>query len=566
MNPVHLTRETFELVDSFNGLCTKLLDFGKDLGTSEEPEKTIFIREQLKKDLKRGLDEAEFLAVLAQYLYGLERDRQKLLLDNDLLSDELNHIKAKLKIADERVIDLELRQSQEKFDNEIRTMDELLEQDLEFGGSVDAVDDITFEKNITIDLKDWYADKARIDLDTNSSNCAEISTLTKVATTYFTRCLNDGQFEVAVPLCHRVVKELQSSKDDHRHEIAIMLEILSKAHCDDQQFAVAANMLKQALAIYDETLEADNPLIVTTLNNLAQLYSKCDRYDEAEKLCQRALELIKSKSVDSSRSEVGKSVLAQQLNNMAVVYQNQRSYDTAAKHYREALDIYENSTQNMSVTAECVNGTRTRLAGIYLHQKQFKKAEMLYKDVLTVSQPQDAGKNRPIWEVAEEVEANNQNKRRSGTDSYHVYNDYQIWYENVRVRFPAVDVALRKLAFAYRKQGKHYAAKMLEHCCTIQNRKTMKVLGASNCGGTPANNHTLGGRNASSSRVSTTRNFVTPRKLGSPRKLFASTSTPAAGSSDAVINNPEISINNASNVDEESFECEDTTTPKRIRV
>lgn len=575
MNPVQLTRETFELVDSFKGLCTKLFGFAKELGYDEEPEKTVLIREQIKKDLKQGLDEAEFLAILAEYLYGLERDRQKLLLDNDLLRDELSYINVKLQIADQRVIDLEMLQRQEQFENEIRAMDELLGKDLEFGSSDGDVNDITFEENLTIEVEDWYNEKCRMNLVTDSSSCTEITKLSKVATTYFTKCLNDRQFEVAVPLCHRVVKDLQLSNADHRHEVAIMLEILTMAHRDRQQFAEAATMLKQALTIYDETLKADNPLIVTTLNNLAQLYSKCDRYAEAEPLCRRALELIKSKS-GISNTDVSKSDLAQQLNNMAIVFQNQRSYDTAAKHYREALDIYEDSSQNMSFTAECVNGTRKRLAGIYLHQKQFKKAELLYKDILRLSHVQDVGSNstinRPIWEVAEEVEAMNRNKRRSGTDSYHVYHDYQMWYENIKVKFPAVDVAMRKLAFAYRKQGMHYAAKMLEHCCAIQNRKTMKVLDASSSG-TPANNRALNGGRLSTSRISTPRSFFTPGKSGSVRQLFNSTSTPTASSSeselcDVVTRNPDVSItmNDICSEDEESSGCEDATKPKRIRM
>lgn len=563
MNPVKLTRETFELIDSFKELWTKLLNLAKDLGSDDQPEQIVFIGEQIKKDLKQGLDEAEFLAILAEYLYGLERDRQKLLLDNDLLRDELNYINVKLQIADQRVYDLEVLQRQEQFDNEVRAMDEILGEVLEFGSSDGDVNDITFEENVTIEIEDWYNDKARIDLFTDSGSGAEISMFTKVATTYFAKFLNNGQFEVAVPMCHRVVKELHPSTSDHRHEKAIMFEILTMAHRDDQQFAEAASTLKQALTIYDETLKADNPLIVATLNSLAQLYSKCDRYDEAEPLCQRALELIKSKS-DNINTDVSKSDLAQQLNYVAIVYQNQHSYDTAAKHYREALDIYEDPSQNVPFTAECVNGTRERLAGIYLHQKQFKKAELLYKDILNLSNIQAVGSSsvnkRPIWEVAEEVEASNRNKRRSGTDSYHVYNDYQMWYKNVKVKFPAVDVAMRKLAFAYRKQGMHYAAKMLEHCCAIHNRKTMKVLDASSCA-SKANNQTPNEICLSSSKILTPRNFYTPRKSGSVR--IGSTSTPTVSSSDSKLCN--ISMSDTYTVHEESSGCEGATKPKRLR-
>lgn len=566
MNSVELTLGTFELVDSFKELYTKLLSFGKELGSEKEPEKILSLMAQIKKDLQSGLDEAEFLAVLAEYLYGVECDRQKMSQDNDLLRDELNYINVKLQIADQRVFYLEVLQRQEQFDSEIRDMDQLLGKDLEFGKNDEDVTDIMFEENVTIEVEDWYNDQTHIDLDTDSSNGTEITMHSNVATSYFEKCLNDGQFEVAVPLCQRVVKDLQSNNGDHRNEIAIMLEILTKAHRDGQQFDEAATMLKQALTIYDETLNADNPLIVTTLNNLAQLYSKCDRYAEAEPLCQRALQLIKSKS-DSRKSD-----LAKQLNNMAIVYQNQQRLDTAAQHYREALDIYENPSQNKSFTADCVNGTRKRLAGVYLQQKQFKKAEMLYKDILTLSHVQDVDSttnNRPIWEVAEEVEARNRNKRRSATDSYHVYNDYQIWYENVKVKFPAVDEAMRKLAFAYRKQGMHYAAKMLEHCSAIQNRKTLKVLNVSSCS-TPGNS-AHNGRCLSSSRISSPQSFLTPVKSGSARKL--STCTPTASSSemelhDVVTTNLKVSITKVLNdsEDEESSGCGDATEPKRIRL
>lgn len=99
------------------------------------------------------------------------------------------------------------------------------------------------------------------------------------------------------------------------------------------------------------------------------------------------------------------------------------------------------------------------------------------------------GGMRPIWEVAEEIErmctTAAGGRRRPCLESYELRCDYRQWYDNVRVHFPGACAALKRLAFVYRRMGQHYAAKMLEHCCTLQRRKRTLRFGDGGVEGSP---------------------------------------------------------------------------------
>ncbi|MBT6561325.1 MAG: tetratricopeptide repeat protein, partial [Candidatus Scalindua sp.] len=80
-----------------------------------------------------------------------------------------------------------------------------------------------------------------------------------------------------------------------------------------------------------------HPDDATTLNNLALLYSTQGKYEEAEPLYKRSLE-IKEKSFGPDHPDV-----ATTLNNLADLYRQQGKYEEAEPLYLRDLEITEKS-------------------------------------------------------------------------------------------------------------------------------------------------------------------------------------------------------------------------------
>ena len=62
-----------------------------------------------------------------------------------------------------------------------------------------------------------------------------------------------------------------------------MLNILALVYRDQNKFKEALQLLTEALTIREKTLGYEHPAVAATLNNLAVLYGKKNRYKEAGK-------------------------------------------------------------------------------------------------------------------------------------------------------------------------------------------------------------------------------------------------------------------------------------------
>jgi kinesin light chain len=60
-----------------------------------------------------------------------------------------------------------------------------------------------------------------------------------------------------------------------------MLNILALVYRDQNKFKEALQLLTEALTIREKTLGLDHPAVAATLNNLAVLYGKKNRYKDA---------------------------------------------------------------------------------------------------------------------------------------------------------------------------------------------------------------------------------------------------------------------------------------------
>lgn len=504
MATMEINRKTHRALRTFGTLESRMQQATADLNRIEEPAKWEVMNSYLA-ELSQGLEEVQFLALVSDYLLGIQRERAQLQQENDLLRDELSYVRSKMIRAEEKIVTIEEEQRNSEFSREMARFDAALSGDIDFETAIDdwiveqdemhsdeydedeaeeiskhnALFDSLFTRTTSVERGDYDSQFGGNETLINNSVCHhndseiehEMTFRTKTAMKYFTKYLNEGRFDIAEPLCHAMIAELQDCNDSSKRDLAVALEILAITDRENHRYSEAADHLKLALNIYEETLDADHPIIVATLNNLAHIYGKCDQYDQAEPLCERAL-LIRQ-----TRSEYRPRDVARQHNNMAIIHQQQRSFGSAIRHYKKALNIYATQTETTDETIAATDRLKRRMASAMIHLNQYEEAGAVYKDILTPKQknvklvlPQ-----KPIWEVAEEVERMSASQRKQSVDSYKLQYDYRDWYDCIQVYLPNAFSSLKKLAFVYRKMNMHNAAKMLEHLVTITDRKKMQL-------------------------------------------------------------------------------------------
>ena len=96
-------------------------------------------------------------------------------------------------------------------------------------------------------------------------------------------------------------------------------------------YTAAEPLLLQALEIRRRTPGEDSPDFVTSLNNLAGLYSTLGRYGEAEQLYQRALDLVRAAIGEDNEYFLGALI------NLASLYKAMGHYAAAEPMYQQAL-------------------------------------------------------------------------------------------------------------------------------------------------------------------------------------------------------------------------------------
>ena len=172
------------------------------------------------------------------------------------------------------------------------------------------------------------------------------------------------------------------------------------------------------------------------------MLGKRQRFDEAEPLCKRALD-IREKFLGPSHPDVAK-----QLNNLALICQHQEKYDDVEKYFARAIDIY---TRNFGANDPHTIKTKNNLASVFLHQQKYEQAEELYKSLL-LGAPTTSTRLLP----RRESRANDE----PTTDLSTVTN------------------ALKNLSQLYRRQGRYDAADTMDNCASRARKDPQAILHA----------------------------------------------------------------------------------------
>jgi Tfp pilus assembly protein PilF len=146
--------------------------------------------------------------------------------------------------------------------------------------------------------------------------------------------IQDRQYDRAEPLLKRArfVTEAQPYPDQSR--LGAIFTELSLAACGQNRFASAEEAAREAIAIFDHSPEANSSAAVLARVNLAVVYLREHRTDEAERILPAAVLRERQMAPNSC-------LLADGIRELAELRTLQHSWHEAAALYQESIGIYE---------------------------------------------------------------------------------------------------------------------------------------------------------------------------------------------------------------------------------
>lgn len=143
-----------------------------------------------------------------------------------------------------------------------------------------------------------------------------------------------------------------------------------------RDFTTLEPLYLEVLKINEANYGSDSHVLSPYINNLGRFYKDIGRYQEAETLLQRSLDI--EISLDANGSNV-----ADRLNNLGHLYVIQKEYDKAKDFFLQAMDILDQYYEDdFWFTAVVL----ANLGGCYLKFKQYKDAEPLLLRSLKINE------------------------------------------------------------------------------------------------------------------------------------------------------------------------------------
>ena len=157
--------------------------------------------------------------------------------------------------------------------------------------------------------------------------------------------------------------------------LATSLNNLAGLYKSQGRYEEAEPLFQRSLQIREQQLGAEHPDTASSLNNLALLYESQERYEEAEPLLLRSLQ-IKEQQLGVDHPDTATS-----LNNLALLYESQGRYGEAEPLYQHSLQIKE---QQLGAEHPDTASSLNNLAGLYRSQERYGEAELLFLRSLNI--------------------------------------------------------------------------------------------------------------------------------------------------------------------------------------
>jgi len=193
------------------------------------------------------------------------------------------------------------------------------------------------------------------------------------------------------PMCDRLIHHVQAVAgliDEYTFEFLEAARLLNQAGYylnARARYADAEMLLNRCLAIREKWLWGWHPDTAISLNNLAEIYRVQGKYEQAEPLYKRAIEIVEKPLQILEKISAGTypqlGVRAAYLSNLANLYQSQGKYEQAEPLNIRALSIREKALGGDHCdTAASLNN----LAELYKLQGKYEQAEPLFNRALEI--------------------------------------------------------------------------------------------------------------------------------------------------------------------------------------
>jgi len=156
---------------------------------------------------------------------------------------------------------------------------------------------------------------------------------------------------------------------EHHRNYSTTINNLASLYLKMEKYEQAEPLFLQAKDIRAKVVSTKDPKYISTLNNLAFLYQKLGRLKDAERLYQKVLEL--------NEATVGKQdpKYASTLNNLALLYKETEQFEAAEKLYKQAIGIIE---KVLGKTHPQYSTTKKNIGDLYVLLENYQAAEAAY--------------------------------------------------------------------------------------------------------------------------------------------------------------------------------------------
>jgi CHAT domain-containing protein/Tfp pilus assembly protein PilF len=183
-----------------------------------------------------------------------------------------------------------------------------------------------------------------------------------------------GKYDTALPLAERALAMQEQALGPQHPLVAQSLNNLASLYQVTGKYNQAEPLLQRAVRMTERVQGPQHPEVATMLVNLAELYREKGDYQQAEPLYQRAL-AIRERALGLHHPNV-----AQSLNNLAALYDEKGDYQRAEPFYQRALRIYEQALPHHPNVAI----TLGNLAELYRNKGDYQQAEPLLRRALAL--------------------------------------------------------------------------------------------------------------------------------------------------------------------------------------
>ncbi|KAI3343673.1 hypothetical protein F4824DRAFT_440720 [Ustulina deusta] len=150
--------------------------------------------------------------------------------------------------------------------------------------------------------------------------------------------------------------------------IAVSYFVLAK-------FSEAEQLFRQTLELGEGVLSKKHPIILRSMNGLANALRTQGKYEEAEKLYRQTLELAEEALGKRHPYTLGG------MNNLASVFRDQEKYEEAEKLHRQTLELVE---EVLGKKHRDTLSSMNNLANVLYSQGQHEEAEKIYRQTLEI--------------------------------------------------------------------------------------------------------------------------------------------------------------------------------------